>query len=505
MKSTLELASDSLRSSVSSPGIPKTYLTPSTSKHSTNRSDALRSMPETSPLHSCRANVAVDRLPMRARTFLITLLTLCLLPAGTAAASSKFTIRGAGFGHGVGMSQYGAYGYALNGAGYRDILGHYYTGTAIGQADPGQRVRVLLQSVRGSASFTGATRAGARKLSARKIYYVARRGSSVQLRNARGRKLGTYRALRVTGRRGTVMLRGTAANGRRNGVYRGAMDFSAGLFSGVNAVNSLPLDTYVRGVVGDESPPSWPLEALKAQAVAARTYAVATMKPGRTFDLYPDTRSQVYGGIAAEEPSTNQAVAETRGEVVTFEGRPVVTFFFSTSGGRTEDVENTPLGNQPQPWLKSVDDPYDVASPRHRWGPIRMSLAQADRRLGSLVKGAFRGIQVVRRGRSPRIVEADVIGSRGRTRVTGGQLRARFGLFDSWAFFTSITTGDEPPPEPTPEDPAAPTGGTDPFGSAALLGSNRAVGAVAGRVLPVLPGARVTLQRRDNGRWRTVG
>jgi stage II sporulation protein D len=182
-----------------------------------------------------------------------------------------------------------------------------------------------------------------------------------------------------------------------------------------------------------------------------------------------------------------------------------VTFFFSTSGGRTEDVENTPLGNEPRPWLKSVDDPYDDMSPRHRWGPIRMTLKQAGRRLGSAVKGSFRGIEVVRRGRSPRIVEADVIGTRGRTRVTGGQLRARFGLFDSWAFFTSITTGDEPPPDPTPEDPGAPTGGTDPFGSAALLGGNRAVGAVAGRVLPALPGARVTLQRREAGVWRTVG
>src|SRR5215216_2269006 len=142
------------------------------------------------------------------------------------------------------------------------------------------------------------------------------------------------------------------------------MVFTPGAFSGVDAVNHVALDQYLQGVVPDESPPSWPLEALKAQAVAARTYAVATMKPGASFDLYPDTRSQVYGGVAAEEPSTNQAVAETRGEVVTFEGRPVVTFFFSTSGGRTEDVENTPLGNQPQPWLKSVDDPYDVASPR---------------------------------------------------------------------------------------------------------------------------------------------
>jgi stage II sporulation protein D len=459
---------------------------------------------------------------MRARTLILSLAVVCLLvPAGTAAAASKFTIRGAGFGHGVGMSQYGAYGFALNGTGYRDILAHYYTGTAIGGLDPAQRVRVLLQSTGGSASFTGATRAGRRRLSATRTYYVRRRGAAVQLLSARRKRMGSYHSLRVTARGGAVILRGRAANGRVSGAYRGAIDFTPGAFSGVDAVNNVALDQYVQGVVPDESPPSWPLEALKAQAVAARTYAIATMKPGASFDLYPDTRSQVYGGVAAEEPSTNQAVAETRGEVVTFEGRPVVTFFFSTSGGRTEDVENTPLGNQPQPWLKSVDDPYDVASPRHRWGPIRMSLAQADRRLGSLVKGAFRGIQVVRRGRSPRIVEADVIGSRGRTRVTGGQLRARFGLFDSWAFFTTISTGEAPPEEPAPaEDPATPTGGADPFGSASMLGvpsvgaepfgsalllGVRSVGAVAGRVLPVLRGARVTVERRHGRRWVTVG
>jgi stage II sporulation protein D len=439
---------------------------------------------------------------MRARTLLITLLTLCLLPAGTAAAaSSKFTIRGAGFGHGVGMSQYGAYGYALNGAGYRDILGHYYTGTAIGKADPAQRVRVLLQSVRGSASFTGARRAGTRRLSARKIYYVRRSGPRVQLRNARGRRLGTYRALRVTGRGGKVMLRGQAANGRVNGLYRGAMDFSPGVFSGVNAINSLPLDTYVRGVVGDESPPSWPLEALKAQAVAARTYALTTMKPTAGFDVYPDTRSQVYGGVAAEEASTDAAVAQTSGEVVTYNGVPVVTYFFSTSGGRTENVENTPLGNEPRPWLKSVDDPYDTTSPRHRWGPIKLSLKSAGRKLGGLVKGKFRGIQVVQRGVSPRIVQADVVGTRGRTRVNGATLRARFGLYDSWAFFTSISSGEAPPPD---EPTSPPTGGTDPFGSAAYL-RVRPVGALAGRVLPVLKGVRVEVQLRQSGTWVKAG
>jgi stage II sporulation protein D len=444
---------------------------------------------------------------MRARTLLPSLVVVaCLLPLGSAqAASSKFTIRGAGFGHGVGMSQYGAFGFAKNGTGYRDILAHYYTGTAIGSLDPNRRVRVLLQST-GTASFTGAVRAGRRRLGARKTYYVRRSGARIQLLSPTRRRLGTYAApLHVTGRGGMVILRGRAANGRSSGAYRGAIDFSPGAFSGVDAVNSLPLDSYLQGVVPDESPPSWPLEALKAQAVAARTYAVATMKPAATFDLYPDTRSQVYGGVAAEVASTNQAVAATRGEVVTYNGQPVVTYFFSTSGGRTEDVENTPLGQEPRPWLKSVDDPYDDTSPRHRWGPIRMSFKQAGRKLGSYVKGSFRGIQVVRRGRSPRIVEADVIGTRGRVRVTGGQLRARFGLFDSWAFFTSITTGDEPPPEGTPGDPLSPTGGTDPFGSATLLGGRPSAGAVAGRVLPVLPGARVTLQRRDNGRWVTIG
>ena len=325
----------------------------------------------------------------------------------------------------------------------------------------------------------------------------------MQLRSARGKRLGTYSALRVTGRGGMVTLRGRAANGRVNGAYRGAIDFSPGAFSGVDAINALALDTYLRGVVPDESPPSWPIEALKAQAVAARTYAIATMKPGAGFDLYPDTRSQVYGGVAAEEVSTNQAIAETRGEVVTYNGVPVVTFFFSTSGGRTEDVENTPLGNEPRPWLKSVDDPYDDASPRHRWGPIRMTLARADAKLGSLVKGKFRGIEVVQRGKSPRIVEADVIGSRGRTRVTGGQLRARFGLFDTWAFFTSISTGEEPPPEPeTPEGP--PTGGTEPFGSAAWLHAH-VFGRLTGRVLPVLKSGTALVQRRDGATWVTAG
>jgi stage II sporulation protein D len=128
-----------------------------------------------------------------------------------------------------------------------------------------------------------------------------------------------------------------------------------------------------------------------------------------------------------------------------------------------------------------------------------MTLGQADRKLGSLVKGAFRGIEVVRRGRSPRIVEAEVIGTRGRTLVTGGQLRARLGLYDTWAFFTSITTGKEP----APEDPGPPTGGAEPFGSAAWLRAHT-IGMLSGRVLPVLKSRRALVQRREGARWVDV-
>jgi stage II sporulation protein D len=222
--------------------------------------------------------------------------------------------------------------------------------------------------------------------------------------------------------------------------------------------------------------------------VAARSYAITTSKAGAGFDQYPDTRSQVYGGVGVEQPSTNEAVRQTAGQVVTYQGNPVTTYFFSTSGGRTENVENTSLGREPVPWLQSVDDPYESA-PRHRWGPIRMSLSSARRKLGGLVKGGFRGIDVLDRGVSPRIVSAEIVGTRGRTRVDGATLRARFGLYDTWAFFTSISSRDADPP------PATPTAGA---------AGRRPVGAIAGRVRPAQRGAALRVQRAERGRWVNV-
>ncbi len=353
------------------------------------------------------------------------------------AEAATVVVEGAGYGHGIGMSQYGAFGFANRGYDYRSILAHYYRGTELSQAST-RTIRVLLQSGRRAAAFKGASRAGDLALDPARTYWVEGRGGGVVVRAAGGRVVGRLRGrLSVTREgAGAVSLLGRALNGISGGRYRGALEFWPAGRRGVTAVNAAGLDDYVQGVVAGEVPALWPGEALKAQAVAARSYALTTDRGGAVFDQYPDTRSQVYRGVAGEHPRTNAAVAATAGEVLRYRGEIAVTYFFSTSGGRTENVENVFYGARPTPYLTSVEDPFDGGSPRHRWRRT-FTTGQMKARLGSLVKGRYLGIEVTRTGVSPRIVWADVIGSRGRTAVRGTTLRARLGLNDTWATFTT--------------------------------------------------------------------
>ncbi|MGI8728515.1 MAG: SpoIID/LytB domain-containing protein [Solirubrobacteraceae bacterium] len=433
-----------------------------------------------------------------------------LLAAGAAPAqgASRLIVRGAGFGHGVGMSQYGAYGFAKRGADHARILGHYYSGTQLGKLGGSSEVRVLLKRS-GRIKFRGARSiAGRRSLSTRRTY-TARRAPSgaVLLRSSSGRSLGTYKApLRISGSSKGVLVRGRADNDRVNGRYRGDLELRPGGL-GMSAINVVDREDYIRGVVAGEMPSSWAPEALRSQAVAARTYAIATRKDGDGFDHYADTRSQVYLGISGEERTTNAAVAATAGEVVTYEGEPVVTYYFSTSGGRTENVENSFLGADPAPWLKSVADPFDDESPLHTWRK-RMSLRSADRRLGGLVKGRLRRIKVLSRGRSPRVVRAQLVGTRGRRTVSGPTLRSELGLYDTWARFTVITArgrrgdGNRPRSE-EPKDSGSGSGGSAASAAsiASAVGDAAVAGRISGRVSPAVPGREVVVQRRAGSEW----
>ncbi|MBV9941266.1 MAG: SpoIID/LytB domain-containing protein [Solirubrobacterales bacterium] len=339
-------------------------------------------------------------------------------------------IRGGGYGHGIGMSQYGAYGFALHGWNYRQILAHYYTGTAIGQTNPGQVVRVLLGS--GAAAFAGATRAQGKRLDPNITYDVKplANGQLALVNQSTGKRVGKFNApLTATGP-GPLAVAGL-------GTYRGSLEFRPASSGGVDTVDVVGLDDYVRGVIAAEMPSGWAPEALNAQAVAARTYAITTDVAGTFYNLYPDTRSQMYRGVSAETPATDAAVAATAGQIVTYQGVAAVTYFFSSSGGHTENVEDAWPGAAASPWLRGVDDPYDGAGgdPYHRW-IRRLSLPAAARRLGPLLKGKLVGIRVVQRGASPRIISALVNGTGGTTTVSGAQLERAFGLLSTWARFT---------------------------------------------------------------------
>jgi stage II sporulation protein D len=398
-----------------------------------------------------------------------------------AAASTKYVVRGAGFGHGVGMSQYGAYGYAQHGWDYRAILAHYYSGTEIGSA-PTQTIRVLLRSGARSVSVSHVSRAGSKRLSASRTYVATQYGSGgVQIRTTAGHRVArTSGPLRVRGPGGWV---------RVGSDYRGSVELRGG--GGVTAIDVVGLDDYVQGVIPGEMPASWHPEALKVQAVAARTYALTTDAGGPLFDQYADTRSQMYRGMSAEQPSTNAAAHDTSGEVVTYQGQIVTTYYFSTSGGQTENVENVFYGSAAEPYLKSVDDPYDGGSPRHRW-ELRYSRPQMKAKLGSLCSGSFRSIKAVKRGVSPRVVAADVHCSGGTQRTTGTILRARLGLYDTWFTVTKATATATPAARRSSKVASVPG-----------LGGLARPRTISGGFDP--RPERVDVERRDaKGRWQLV-
>ena len=381
-------------------------------------------------------------MPRGTPTILLVALLLALALPATASAlvrsggahkavkARAWVVKGAGFGHGVGMSQYGAYGYAKHGFKYDQILTHYYTGTTIG-ATADRSVRVLLRDGVGSVFFRGAGSACGASLKPGKGYVAKRKGTGVVVRNKKGRRLARCGAAMTAVGSPAVSVAG-------KGTYRGSLEVRAS-GGGLQAINVVEIEDYVRGVVAKESPASWPLEALKAQAVAARSYGLSTGIRGGAFDLYDDTRSQAYGGVGAETAKTDQAVSATRLQVVMYGSRVAQTFFFSTSGGHTENNEFSSLGfGQPAiPYLRGVDDPYEAeaGSPYEHW-KRKFSVGRISSALHSIgLRGKLKNVLVTQRGASPRIVRASLIGTGGQTTVNGPQLRGALGLPDTWAFF----------------------------------------------------------------------
>ena len=359
---------------------------------------------------------------MRRFVILIALAALAVAPG--ALAGPVFFVDGHGWGHGIGMAQYGAQGYASrDGRSHEWILAHYYRGTTLGPTSVGT-VRVLLADGRGSLAI-GSDAA-----------FTATDANGRSYRFAAGRlELGPALRVTVDGTTRTLASPVTFARGGRflelgGRPYRGQLVVrSTG--KTLSAVNHVGLEGYLYGVVPDEMPPSWAGEALKAQAVAARSYAVVSRRSAGTFDLYADTRSQVYGGVPAEDSRTNAAIDATAGRVVLHDGRVAWTFFHSTSGGRTAAIEDV-WNAAPIPYLVSVPDPHDTLSPYHTWGPFRYTARQLRTKLGSLAPAGAILDATVATNPSQRADTVAVRGARGDTRISGTSFQSRLGLRSSW-------------------------------------------------------------------------
>jgi stage II sporulation protein D len=382
------------------------------------------------------------------------------------APNATFVVTGHGWGHGVGMSQYGAYGYAQHGFGFAKILAHYFPGTQLGPA-PLAKVRVLLS-------------AGSRTLKlVSPVAFKVRDGNGDSHDLAPGTftltpglKLKFDGGTKAKPLKPPLLFQPGSAPLQLGRRYRGSIQVDTAT-GALRAVNVVGLEQYLYGVVPSEMPFSWAPEALKAQAVVARSYALATKRSG-AFDLYPDTRSQMYLGYDHERPSSSAAVDATAGKVLLYDGQVAKTYFYSTSGGRTasaQDAWGTPI-----PYLVSVPDPYDSISPYHTWGPMAFTGA----RLGKTLRtgGPVRDVRMSLNS-SGRIATMTTFTANGERSFDANSLRRLLGLKSTW-FTVGVLSLSGP-------------------GAAVAYGSSTRLSGVARAVAGVL------LEQRVNGSWQALG
>jgi stage II sporulation protein D len=352
------------------------------------------------------------------------------------------------------MSQYGAYGRALAGETYQEILAHYYDQTTLGTTSA-TSIRVLVLSswtassasplrlygLGGAWTFDGISTTFPAGALARLIPTVS--GSTVTWKLVVTATDGT--TLYSAASTGSLRMRpASSATTLRlyskpsyYDTYRGVLRIMASSTTPtVTVVNEVGLEDYLKGVVGTEMPSSWPANALRAQAIASRSYAVKRLHPSTgTYDIFDDTRSQVYHGVKGEHSASTSAVAATAGVVLRYGGSVANAMFHSTGGGATESnqyvfVSSTgAITSSPVPYLQGSMDrapdgtAYDKYSPYATWHTATYTLAQvqaffaADSRTNV---GALIGLDLTNRGVGDRLVSVTLYGLDGTTKTVSG-------------------------------------------------------------------------------------
>ena len=408
------------------------------------------------------APVRVGRSPLAGLLALLLAGSASLAGAAPVAAdgvpvAGSITFHGRGYGHGVGLSQYGARGRALAGQLAPEILAHYFAKTTLGRKSASTNVRVLLLTgVAATATkpLTVTGRLGTWTIdgipttfpaNARALFAPTAAGATtwnVRVLSSTGEVLHSGPALSnqyVRPVTSATHLELTSKASTMN-VYRGLLRVR--LATTALVINHVPLDRYLRGVVPLEMPSSWPAEALKAQTIAARSYAFYRLHPTvGSFDVYDDTRSQVYRGVKAETSAANAAIAATAGTVVLSGTAVANTMFHSAAGGWTEHNENVYVSSTgsivagPVAYLRGSSDrapdgtAYDRTSPYATWKTATYTVQALSAIFAKSTRtnvGTISAIDLSRRGVSGRLISVTLTGSLGTKTVSGAGFRSVF-------------------------------------------------------------------------------
>ena len=380
-------------------------------------------------------------------TVALSFLSTALLTAPPAVADTavtakagSFTVRGSGFGHGHGMSQWGAYGAARKGLGWQKILAFYYPGTKLTTMPSGTKIKVWLTADNDS-NLRVAPAAGLKVSDASGNSYTLPTGKAYTgwriTRSGSGYKLsyrtqtGSY-TTKATGLSTSTWKFSSSSKvltlvlpGGRTKEYRGSLALVK-RGTGGRTVNDVRLEDYVRAVVPAEMPTSWHADAVRAQSVAARSYAVRTrdFTDYAGYDICDTTSCQVYGGKASENKQGDAAVKATAGTIVSHGGKVALTQFAASNGGA--------LAASNLPYLVAKRDPYDGVVLSQAWTRTltASSIGKAWPSVGTVTK-----VQVTKRDGSGswggRVVTVKITGSKGSVSVGGSTFQYRFGMRSS--------------------------------------------------------------------------
>lgn len=370
-------------------------------------------------------------------------------PSSSPTADTTFRFTGRGSDHGVGMSQTGAHGRAKAGQLYPEILAHYYLGTIV-ETRPAlltRTIRVLVTEAtpapaadplvacgrRGTWTIEGSDLtfpggACARFVAGVTGNVVVTANDDTELWRADGEEWLLVPVAEST-------LLDLPARAPRN-LLRGSLRVVMSRYKG-QVVNIVPVESYLRSVVPLEMSPSRPTEALRAQAVAARSYALYHVRATNpVYDVHDDSRSQVYGGFSAEHVATDAAVADTAGQVATYAGKVINAVFHAQGGGATEDARNVfnPAdGSQGTdvPYLRGSPDldpegiPYDKGGGYDSWRTGTFTMARLSAWMAADPRtdvGSIARLILSDRGVSGRLISVTLVGMDGTRKTVAGWL-----------------------------------------------------------------------------------